>query len=72
MPITEAAVERAFSRHKLFHNTLRASLANEKLDDQLYIRYNFDKIMKIAAREQSTDVNLETEIISWGYKSDEN
>ena len=63
MPITEAAVEIAFSRHKLFHNKLRASLANEKLDDQLYIRYNFGKIMKIAAREQSTDVNLEIEII---------
>ena len=72
MPITEAAVERTFNRHKLFHNKLRASLGNEKLDDQLYIRYNFEKIMKIAAREQSSNVNLETEIISWAYECDEN
>ena len=31
--VSEASVERAFSRHKLFHSNLRASLSATKLDD---------------------------------------
>ena len=34
--ISEAAVERAFSRHKLVHNRLRASLQESTMDNQLF------------------------------------
>ncbi|OAF67780.1 hypothetical protein A3Q56_04480 [Intoshia linei] len=35
MPLTEASVERAFSKHRQFHNYLRENLSTEKLNDQL-------------------------------------
>ena len=38
--VTEAAVERAFSAHKLIHNRLCANVSSERLQDQLFIRYN--------------------------------
>ncbi len=38
---SEAYVERGFSRHRLMHNNLTASLSAEKLDDQSFVRYNF-------------------------------
>ncbi|OAF66721.1 hypothetical protein A3Q56_05562 [Intoshia linei] len=43
MPLTEASVGRAFSKHRQFHNYLRANLSTEKLNDQLFIRYNWEK-----------------------------
>ena len=46
-PIPEVFVERAFSKHKLFHSKMRASLSDGKLNDQLLIRYNFAKVLKI-------------------------
>ena len=44
--VAEAAVERAFSRHRLVHTRLRANLEAESMDNQLFIRYNFETIMK--------------------------
>ena len=38
MPVTEAAVERAFSRHKIVHTRLPANLKTENLETQLFIR----------------------------------
>ena len=35
------------SRDKLVHNKLKASLSAEKLDNQLFVRYNFKTILKI-------------------------
>ena len=49
--ISEAAVERAFSRHKLVHNRLRATLQESTMDNQLFIRYNFETILDVAQRE---------------------
>ncbi|OAF70099.1 hypothetical protein A3Q56_02159 [Intoshia linei] len=43
MLLTEASVERAFSKHRHIHNYLRANLSTEKLNDQLFIRYNWEK-----------------------------
>ena len=40
---SEACVERAFLKHKLVHINLNASLSAEKLDDQLFVRYNLKK-----------------------------
>ncbi|OAF66887.1 hypothetical protein A3Q56_05392, partial [Intoshia linei] len=37
MPLTEASVERTFSKHRQFHNYLRANLSTEKLNNQLFI-----------------------------------
>ena len=48
--IGEAAVERAFSRHKLIHSRLRANLKDPSID-KLFIRYNFDFIIGVANRE---------------------
>ena len=42
--IIEAAVERPFSRHKLFS----ANLSTEGLSDQLFVKYNFSEMLKIA------------------------
>ena len=47
--VSEACVERAFSRHKLFHSNLRANLKAEKLDEQLFLRYNFQNMIDIAS-----------------------
>ena len=38
--VTEADVERAFSVHKLIHYRLCANVSSERLQDQLFIRYN--------------------------------
>ena len=46
--ISEAWVDRASSRHRLVQNNLRESLSAEKLDDQLFVRYNFKETLKIA------------------------
>ena len=42
--LLEAAVERAFSRHKMIHTRLRANLEPESMDNQLFIRYDFETI----------------------------
>ena len=47
-PFSEAFVGWAFSKHKLFHSKLRASLSDGKFYYQLFIRYNFAKVFKIA------------------------
>ena len=39
--VSEAAVERCFSLHKLVHSALRSSLSNELVIDILFIRYNY-------------------------------
>ena len=62
--MTEAAIERAFSRHGLVHTRLRANLAAtaKKIDDTLFLRYNFENIFNIG--EKGIDVvELENEII---------
>ena len=64
MPVTEAAVERAFSRHKIKHTRLRANLKTENLETQLFIRYNFERILKIVSKESKTE-DVEVEILTW-------
>lgn len=64
VPISEAAVERAFSKHKLLHNRLRANLCTETLENQLFIRYNFARIMNIAHNVHLSE-SLEEEILAW-------
>ena len=66
-PILEAFVERAFSKHKLFHSKFRASLSDGKLNDQLFIRYNFAKVLKI--EQTSNFQQVENEVSSWIYVS---
>ena len=51
-PVSEASVERAFSRHKLVHSRLRAGLGVEKLDETLFIRYNFEVILKVSQKDK--------------------
>lgn len=60
--ISEAAVERAFSRHKLIHTRLRANLKSESMDNQLFIRYNFGIILKVAERENA-EIEYEKELL---------
>ncbi len=55
---SEACVERAFSKHKKIHSNLRASLSTDKVDDQLFIRYNFENIMNIAFNPVSVDDSI--------------
>ena len=50
-------MKRAFSRHKLVHNNLRASFSAKKLDEQLFVRYNFKTILNIAQ-----DVGIENDV----------
>ena len=69
-PISEAFVERAFSKHKLFHSKLRASLSDGKLNDQLFVRYNFAKVLKIAETSNLVQ-QVENKISSWVYVSDD-
>lgn len=38
--VSEAAVERCFSRHKIIHSKYRASLTDDVVNDILFIRYN--------------------------------
>ena len=64
MPVTEAAVEQAFFRHKIVHTRLRANLRTENLETQLLIRYNFERIFKIASKESKTE-DVEGEILTW-------
>ena len=52
MPVTEAAEERAFSRRKIVHTSLRASPKTDNLESQLFIRYSFEQIkLKIKSVE---------------------
>ena len=44
-PVTEAAVERAFSCHRIVHARLRANLKTENLETELFIWYNFERIL---------------------------
>ena len=65
LPVSEASVEKqAFSRQKLVHNCLRAKLGTEKLDDILFIRYNFEKISKIRSPDQEVK-EINEEIENW-------
>ena len=66
IPITEASVERAFSKHRLLHNPLRASLSEAKLDDQLIICYNFSHILKLVQTHSGVDEEIiEAKISLW-------
>ena len=56
-------MEIAFLKHKRVHTNLRASLKVEKLDDQLFNRYNFENILKISKEL----VQVEDDIIDLGY-----
>ena len=64
MTVTEAAVERAFSRHKIVHTRLRANLKTENLETQLFILYNFGRTLKNASEESKTE-DVEGEILTW-------
>ena len=62
-------MERAFIKQKLFHSKLRAGFSDGKLNDQLFICYNFAKVLKIA--EASNFQQVEKEVFSWIYVSDD-
>ena len=62
--MTETAVERAFSRHKIVHTRPRANLKTETLETQLFIRHNFERILKIASKESKTE-DVKGEILTW-------
>ena len=38
--VSEAEVERVFSRHKSIHTKMRANLSNELVEKMLFVRYN--------------------------------
>ena len=63
-PVSEASVKRASSRHKLVHSRLRASLGVEKLDETLFIRYNFEVILKVSQKDKKP-IELEKVIENW-------
>ena len=44
--VSDECVERAFAKHKLIHNYLRARLSTKRLDDELFIRYTFEHLFK--------------------------
>ena len=46
--VSEAAVERAFSRHRLIHTRVRARLHSGRLEDSLFVCYNFKKMLKLS------------------------
>lgn len=50
--ISEAAVERCFSIHKLIHSPLRAKLTDDIVEDILFIRYNYEIIENIELDEK--------------------
>ena len=60
--MTEAAVERSFSRHRLVHTRLLANLAGQKIEDTLFCRYNFENIFNIGERDLDV-VELKNDII---------
>ena len=60
--MTEAAVERAFLRHRLDHTRLRANLAAKKTDDTLFLRNNCENIF-ITGEKDIDVVELENKII---------
>ncbi len=60
--ISEAAVERAFS-HRLVH------LQETSLDDILFIRYNFENVLKVEERKAEKK-NLEDELLCNPLDSD--
>jgi len=64
LPVSEAAVERAFSRHRLVHTNLRSRLSCETLDDELFIRYNMASMLKIK-KQLSTVEEIHSEIQAW-------
>ena len=59
--VTKAAIERAFSAQKLIHNRMKANLSPERLQDQLFIRYNAKLVLGF--RENEFEENLESEIL---------
>ena len=70
--VSEAAVERAFSRHRLIHTRLRSQLSPSRLDDSLFVCYNFKRILKHSSQvsekclaiepDEFTDVDLISDI----------
>ena len=53
--VSEAAVERCFSVHKLVHSSLRASLTDEIVNDILFIRYNIKFVHQHIVQHELTD-----------------
>ena len=64
MTISEASVERAFSRHKLVHSRLRANLSAKRLNDTLFVRYIFETSLKISQSVQEVQA-VQEEIENW-------
>lgn len=46
--VSEAAVQRAFSRHRLIHTRFRTRLHSDRLEDSLFVCYNFKKMLKLS------------------------
>ena len=64
MTKSEACVERAFSHHKLVHSWLRANLSAERLNDTLFVQYNFETILKNSQSVQEVQA-VQEEIENW-------
>ena len=70
--VSEAGVERAFSHHGLIHTRLRSQLSPSRLDDSLFVCYNFESILDLSSQvsekclaietDKFTDVNLISDI----------
>ena len=59
--LSEAQVERVFSRHKAIHATMRANLSPDIVEKVLYIRYNGKMCgLRSVADEEDEIVDEET------------
>lgn len=58
---SEAAVERAFSRHKAVHSQFRANLLPDIVDDMLFVRYNIRLIYTNIPGVDDCDKDCENE-----------
>ena len=53
--LSEAEVERVFSRHKSIHTNLRDQLSQEIVENMLFVRYNAKKLGDYAFSQFSQD-----------------
>ncbi len=70
--VSEAQVERVFSRHKSTHTKMRSNLANELVEKILYVRYNgplckveptIDRDFEIVDENKFEDLELDNDSI---------
>ena len=56
--VSEACEERAFLKHKMVQSNPRANLKADQIDDQLFVRYNFENVMDISSDVVCSDPEL--------------